>query len=214
MQDKSKVCLLKKSLYGLKQSSRQWYLRFDEFLLKTDFVRSGYDSCVHILKKEEKFIVYLILYLDDILMANSRKDDIKKHKEKLNCEFEMKELGPTKKILGIDIMRNREKGELSLSQLSFLKKVMDHFRMSNSKTVSTPLGRHTKLSIKQYPQYESTPYASGVGSIMYGTVCSRPNLAYAVSIVSRFMANLRIVHLQALKWILRYLIGSLKGGLK
>ena len=61
---------------------------------------------------------------------------------------------------------------------------------------------------------ESTPYASGVGSIMYGMVCSRLDLAYAVSIVSRFMANLGIVHCQALKWVLRYLNGSLKGGLK
>ncbi|XP_039683885.1 secreted RxLR effector protein 161-like [Medicago truncatula] len=61
---------------------------------------------------------------------------------------------------------------------------------------------------------EGTPYASGVGSIMYGMVCSRPDLAYAVSIVSRFMANSGIVHWQALKWVLRYLNGSLKGGLK
>jgi len=93
--------------------------------------------------------------------------------------------------------------------------------MSNSKIVSTPLGHHTKLSIKQCPQSEdekqvmvSTPYDSGVGSIMYGIVCSRPDIAYAVSIVSQFMANPGIVHCQALKWVLRYLNGSLKGGLK
>jgi len=86
--------------------------------------------------------------------------------------------------------------------------------MLNSKIVSTPSGYHTKLSIKKYPQSESTPYYSVVGSIMYGMVCSRPNLAYVVSIVSRIMVNLGIVHWQTLKWILRYLIGSLKGGLK
>ena len=73
--------------------------------------------------------------------------------------------------------------------------------MSNSKIVSTSLGHHTKLSIKQCPQSEdekqvmvSTPYASGVGSIMFGMVCSRPDLAYVVSIVSRFMENPGIVH--------------------
>ena len=78
MEDKPKVCLLKKSLYGLKQSSRQWYRRFDEFLLKTDFVRSGYDSCVYILKNGEKVTLYLLLYVDDILMASSSKDEIMK----------------------------------------------------------------------------------------------------------------------------------------
>jgi len=133
----------------------------------------------------------------------------------------MKDLGPTKRVLGIDILRNRDKGELFLSQLSYLKKVVERFRMSNSKTVRTPLGNHTKLSIKQCPQSEDekkemeiTPYASGVGSIMYRMVCSRPDLAYAVSIMSRFMANPGIVHWQALKWVLRYLNGSLKGNLK
>jgi len=184
-------------------------------------VRSGYDSCVYMLKRGEKVILYLLLYVDDILMASSSKDEIVKLKEKLNGEFEMKDLGPTKRVLGIDILRNRDKGELFLSQLSYLKKVVERFRMSNSKTVSTPLGHHTKLSIKQCPQsedekqeMESTTYASRVGSIMYGMVCSRPDLAYAVSIVSRFMANSGIVHWQVLKWVLRYLNGSLKGGLK
>ena len=74
VEDKSKVCLLKKSLYGLKQTPRQWYRRFDEFLLKTGFVRSGYDSCVYMLKNGEKVILYLLLYVDDILMASSSKD--------------------------------------------------------------------------------------------------------------------------------------------
>jgi len=59
-----------------------------------------------------------------------------------------------------------------------------------------------------------TPYASGVGSIMYGMVCSRPDLSYAISVISRFMENPGQMHWQALKWVLRYLNGSLKGGLK
>jgi len=83
-------------------------------------------------------------------MASFSKDEIVKLKEKLNGEFEMKDLGPAKRVLGIDILRNRDKCELFLSQLSYLKKVVERFRMSNSKTVSTPLGHHTKLSIKQF----------------------------------------------------------------
>jgi len=134
VEDKSKVCLLKKSLYGLKQSPRLWYRRFDEFLLKIGFVRSGYDSCVYILKNGEKVILYLLLYVDDILMASSRKDEIMRLKERLNGEFEMKDLGPAKRVLGIDILRNRDKGELFLSQLGYLKKVVERFRMSNSKS--------------------------------------------------------------------------------
>ena len=113
----------------LKQSLMQWYHRFDEFLLKTGFVRSGYDSCVYILKNGEKVILYLLLHVDDILMASSSKDDIMKLKEKLNGEFEMKDLGLAKRVICIDIFRNRDKGKLFLSQLSYLKKVVERFRM-------------------------------------------------------------------------------------
>ncbi|WJX42094.1 hypothetical protein P8452_29365 [Trifolium repens] len=189
VEDNSKVCLLKKSLYGLKQSPRQWYRRFDDFLLKTGFVRSNYDSCVYMMKKDEKIILYLLLYVDDILIASSDKHEIQQLKVKLNGEFEMKDLGNAKKILGMDIVRDRSKGVLFLSQHDYLKKVVERFRMSDSKVVNTPLGHHSKLSIKQCPQsedekekMEGTPYASGVGSIMYGMVCSRPDLSYAISV--------------------------------
>ncbi|PNX72588.1 copia LTR rider, partial [Trifolium pratense] len=221
VEDNSKVCLLKKSLYGLKQSPRQWYHRFDDFLLKTEFVRSNYDSCVYMMKRNEKMILYLLLYVDDILMASSDKHEIQKLKEKLNGEFEMKNPGNAKRILGMDILRDRSKGDLFLSHHDYLKKVVERFRMTDSKVMNTPLDHHSKLSIKQCPQsederkkMESTPFASGVGSIMYDMVCSRPDLSYAISVVSWFMANPGQVHWQALKWVLRYLNGSLKGGLK
>ena len=154
VEDNSKVCLLKKSLYGLKQSPRQWYRRFDDFLLKTGFVRSNYDSCVYMMKKDEKVILYLLLYVDDILIASSDKHEIQQLKVKLNGEFEMKDLGNAKKILGMDIVRDQSKGVLFLSQHDYLKKVVEQFRMSDSKVVNTPLGHHSKLSVKQCPQSE------------------------------------------------------------
>ncbi|MCH88004.1 retrotransposon protein, partial [Trifolium medium] len=221
VEDKSKVCLLKKSLFELKQSLRQWYRRFNKFLLKAGFERSNYDSCVYMMKRNEKVILYLLLYVDDILIASSNKQEIQKLKMKLNDEFEMKDLSNAKKILSMDIMRDRSKGELFLSQQGYLRKVVEQFRMTDSKVVNTPLGHHSKLSIKQCPQsekerkkMESTPCASRVGCIMYGIVCSRPDLSYVISVVRQFMANPGQVHWQALKWVLRYLNGSLKGGLK
>jgi len=122
--------------------------------LKISFLISGYDSCVYRLKKDKEVILYLLLYMDDILMASSSKDENVKLKEKLNGDFEIKDLGPAKRVLGIDILRNRDKDELFLSQLSYLKTVVERFRMSKSKTDSTPLGHHTKLSMKQCPQFE------------------------------------------------------------
>ena len=80
----NKVCLLKKSLYGLKQSPRMWYLKFDEFLIRYGFIRNKYDSCVYILKKGEVCVLYLLLYVDDILIASANKEEIRQLKESLN----------------------------------------------------------------------------------------------------------------------------------
>ncbi|CAJ2628030.1 unnamed protein product [Trifolium pratense] len=185
-------------------------LELEQMDVKTAFLHGELEETIYMQQPE-----------DDSLMASSDKQEIQQLKEKLNGEFEMKDLGNAKRILGMDILRDRSKGELFLSQHDYLKKVVERFRMTDSKVVNTPLGHHSKLSIKQCPQsederkkMESTPYASGVGSIMYGMVCSRPDLSYAISVVSRFMANPGQVHWQALKWVLRYLNGSLKDGLK
>ncbi|MCH79396.1 retrotransposon protein putative Ty1-copia subclass [Trifolium medium] len=86
LEDNSKVCSLKKSSYGLKQSPRQWYQRFDDFLLKIGLVRSNYDNCVYMMKRNEKVILYLLLYVDDIRIACSNKQEIQKLKMKLNGE--------------------------------------------------------------------------------------------------------------------------------
>jgi len=183
-------------------------------------VKRNYDSCVYMMRRNETVILYLILYVDDILMASYDMQEIQKLKERLNDGFEMKDLGNAKRILGVDIMRDRNKGELFLSQQGYLRKVVERFKMKESKVVGPPVGHHTKLSIKQCPQSdeekrktEGTPYASGVGSIMYGMVCSRPDLSYSISVISRFMANPGQVHWKALKWVLRYLKGCF-GGMK
>jgi len=81
-------------------------------------MRSGYDSCVYMLKKGGEVILYLLLYVDDILMARSSMDEIVNFKEKLNGEFEMKDLGSAKRVLGIDIMRNRAKENFSYLNLA------------------------------------------------------------------------------------------------
>jgi len=79
----NKVCLLKKSLYGLKQSPRMWYLKFDEFLIRYGFIRNRYNDCVYILKRKKVCVLYLLLYVDDILIASADKEEIRQLKESL-----------------------------------------------------------------------------------------------------------------------------------
>ena len=90
------MCLLKMSLYSLKQSHRQRYKRFDSFMTAHDFKRSNYDSCVYLKKNHDGSLVYLLLYVDDMLIAAKDKGEIRKMKAQLGKEFEMKDLGAAK----------------------------------------------------------------------------------------------------------------------
>ena len=218
---KAKVCLLHKSLYGLKQSPRQWYLKFDQFMLSQDFKRSDYDWCVYSKCLSHGIMIYLLLYVDDMLIVCQNKNMIAVLKDQLKNRFQMKDLGPAKRILGMEIVRDRKRRLLCLHQCHYLKKILDKFEMKDSKPVSTPLANHHKLTASQSPVTEKdqaymdrVPYSNAVGSLMYAMICSRPDLAHAVSVVSRFMANPGKEHWSAVKWILRYLKGTLDTGLK
>ncbi|KAG8473470.1 hypothetical protein CXB51_035763 [Gossypium anomalum] len=209
------VCLLRKSLYGLKQSPRQWYKRFDSFMTSHDFKRSSLDSCVYFKKNSDGSFVYLLLYVGDMLIAAKDKGEIRKVKAQLSKEFEMKDLGPAKKILGMEILRDRKSSKLYLSQKGYIEKVLCRFNMQSAKPVSTPLTAHFRLLSALSPQSDDKieymshiPYSSAVGSLMYAMVCSRPDLSYAVSAISRYMTVPGKEHWKVVQWVLRYLRGT------
>ena len=214
------VCKLKRSLYGLKQSPRQWYKRFDSYMVELGYNRSPYDCCVYHNKLEDGSMIYLVLYVDDMLIAARSKTDIQKLKSLLSAEFDMKDLGAARKILGMEIYRDRDQKKLFLSQKSYIQKILSKFGMSSSKPLNTPYAANSHLSVTFAPKYEAekeymakVPYSSAVGSLMYAMVCTRPDLAQAVSVVSRFMVNPGKEHWLAVKRIFRYLRGTSDVGL-
>ncbi|GJT51077.1 retrovirus-related pol polyprotein from transposon TNT 1-94 [Tanacetum coccineum] len=216
----NKVCLLKKSFYGLKQSPRQWYRRFDEYMLSNGFKRSSYDSCVYYRSYAPGEYIYLFLYVDDILIAFKSKAEIGSTKSLLKKEFDMKELGEAKKILGMEIVKDRIRKILRVSQSGYVSKILNNFRTDNGKSVQMPLGGHFKLSLKDCPvrdcdveRMSKVPYENTVGSLIYLMVCTRPDIAYTVSIVSRYLANPGKNHWEAMKWILKYFWGTENVGL-
>ena len=140
-----KVCKLVKSLYGLKQAPHQWNKCFDQFMIKNGFVKSEFDLCVYMKKLKDGGYVYLLLYVDDMLLVAREMTEITKVKEMLAKEFDMKDLGSAKRILGMDIERDRAGGVLKLSQSSYLKKVLQVYIMGEAKCVSTPIGAQFKL---------------------------------------------------------------------
>jgi len=201
-----KVCLLKRSLYGLKQSPRQWNNRFNEFMQRIGYERSKYDSCVYYKILLSGDYIYLLLYVDDILIASKDKEQVCELKTLLNSEFEMKDLGDAKKILGMEITRDRQAGTLTISQEGYLLKVLKDFGMDQAKSVNTPMGIHFKLKPandeevqKQSEVMRAIPYQSVVGSLMYSMISTRPDLAHSVGLVCKFMSKPLKEHWQAVK---------------
>ena len=109
------ICKLKKSLYGLKQTHRQWYKKFDSFMVSQGYTRSEYDHCLYFKKLNDIFMI-LVLYVDDMLIVSKSMDEINRLKDRMARTFDMKDLGAAKQILGIDIHRDRRNGKLSFSQ--------------------------------------------------------------------------------------------------
>ncbi|KAH9705989.1 hypothetical protein KPL70_012076 [Citrus sinensis] len=165
--------------------------------------------------------IYLLLYVDDMLIASKNGDEIKRLKKQLASEFEMKDLSDAHRILGMEIRRDKKNGSVWLTQKSYLKKVLERFGMDDkTKPVCTPLAPHFKLSSSSCPRSQEecdymarVPYASVVGSLMYAMVCTRPDISQAVSMVSRYMHNPGKNHWLAVKWILQYLYGTIDVGL-
>ena len=213
------VCRLKKSLYGLKQAPRQWYRKFDSFMQRNDFTKCNADHCCYFKRFASSYVI-LLLYVDDMLVAGPSLEEITKLKQQLASEFAMKDLGEAKQMLGMRISRDRGQRTLKLSQTEYVEKVLQRFNMHDAKAVSTPLGSQFRLSTDQSPKtdaemrsMEKVPYASAIGSLMYAMVCTRPDIAHAVGVVSRFASNPGKEHWEAVKWILCYLKGTKESSL-
>ncbi|CAL2270428.1 unnamed protein product [Prunus armeniaca] len=142
------VCRLKKSLYGLKQAPRQWYKKFYSFMIEHKYRRTTSDHCVFVKRFDDGEFIILLVYVDDMLIVGQNSDKISKLKKELSKSFAMKDLGPTKRILGMSISRDRKNRKLKLSQESYIEKVLKRFNMDKAKPVSTPFPSHFKLSSK------------------------------------------------------------------
>nr|GFA48716.1 hypothetical protein [Tanacetum cinerariifolium] len=181
----NRVCKLKRSIYGLKQVSKQWNKRFDDEIKKFGFTQNRNEPCVY-LKASRTNITFLILYVDDILIMGNNIPMLQSVKTYLGKCFAMKDLGKAAYILGIKIYRDRSK------RIPMQEKL----KLSKSQGASTPA---------ELKRMQNVPYASAVGSIMYDVRCTRPDVAFAQNVTSRFQQNPGDIQWTTVKNILKCL---------
>jgi hypothetical protein len=207
-----KVCLLKKSLYGLKQSSRCWNKSLDSYVKSIGFQNSKSDYCVYFLpNREVQDNIYILVYVDDILCLAKDKNKINLLKQKLFSRFNMTDEGPLSYYLGITITRNND--HIYLSQENYLQNLLIKCNMENCNPISTPL--EVKIPVDELeisddnPENSKFPIRNVIGSLMYAMLATRPDLCYAISLLSRYQTKPSQRLWRLLKRVLRYVKGTL-----
>ena len=198
----NKVCRLVKSLYGLKQAPKQWHAKFDHTMLSNGFQINECDKCVYIKNTPNK-VVIVCLYVDDMLIMSNDIANINATKQMLANKFDMKDLGVADLILGIKIHKTPE--GLALSQSHYIQKVLEKFRYLNYKSAKTPIDMNLNLAKNKGESNSQLDYARVLGSLMYIMNCTRPDIACALSKLSRYTSNPNQDHWMAMKRVLGYL---------
>lgn len=199
----NKVCLLKKALYGLRESPRDWYECFDNFMVREGFIRSNYDYCMY-MKKIDGFETYIILYVDDLLIFCLSKLVIDKVKLMLNSRFRMKDLGNIKQYLGIEVEQCTEKGEILLSQQKYIETLAKKYDVTQSKRFKTPMEINLKLEPAEEVE-EKLKYRNLIGALLYIGSGTRPDISFAVNYLSRFQNCYDHTHFKYALRVLKYL---------
>jgi Reverse transcriptase (RNA-dependent DNA polymerase) len=197
------VCKLNKSIYGLKQSPRAWYGKLSSYLISCDV-----SSADHSLfsKIDNNCIIIILVYVDDIIITGNNLEEIKRVKEKLKQNFDIKDLGLLKYFLGIEIAHS-PKG-LFISQRKYTLDLLKETGKLASKPTSTPMeGRYTLNNEDGELLEDINHFQRLIGKLNYLTV-TRSDISFSVSQISKFMHTPRTSHLNAIDRILRYLKGT------
>ena len=203
------VCKLHKSLYGLKQSGRNWNSMLNDSLLKFGCQKSNGDSCVYVIVTNDKKLDGMILiWVDDIIMATGHKKLMKQMKDHLKGKFKMKDMGRVSNFLGIRFLQSRCK--IEMDQSHYLLSVLKKYGMSECKPRSTPCELSRSNTSNTSPLSDNPRvYREVVGSLLYATTCTRPDLSWVVSNLSQHLANPDLSDWVKLKHVLKYVKGTL-----
>ena len=207
---KEMVCKLLKALYGLKQAPRLWQEKLRKELKKLGFEPLKADQCIY---RNEETGVIVVTYVDDFLIIGKKGPKIDNLKEDLQATFKMEDLGPASYFVGVRIVRDRENKTVSLCQDAYIKKILKKYGMEKCKAAPTPMASGAAEFMVPFngeaTKQDITLYQSMVGSLMYLAVHTRADIAFTVSVLSRFLMNPSPQHIKAAQRVFCYLQGTI-----
>ncbi|ANB11578.1 gag-pol fusion protein [Sugiyamaella lignohabitans] len=200
------IAKLNKSIYGLKQSARNWYLTLREQILNLGFEYSTHDPNIYI-KDDHDDIILIVIYVDDILILSKDEGKLKETKDKILSKFEGRSQDGIDQFLGLVINQDLEKGTLSISTEKYIDNMLQNFDLQDIRTYKTPMLEQVRLEdeTSHLTEEEHQHYQQLVGTLRYLTTVSRPDIAFAVRKVSHFLSSPQEHHLKAVYRIIGYL---------
>ena len=209
-----KVCRLRKTLYGLKQSGRHWYQRLVEILVdELGFTQCSVDQAVYFRRRTPGELIVVIVHIDDCTIAAKSLNEIDEFKHDIRKHVEITDLGELHWLLGIEVTRNRDERTISLCQRPYIESIVCHFGLDELRPISNPMEPSTKLHSGQSPstgtEYAAMwhiPYHKAISSLMYASLATHPDISYAVATVSHFSNNPGMHHWEAVRRIYCYLL--------
>ena len=207
-------CHLHKALYGLKQAPRAWHIRLTEELTEMGFVPSAADPGLY-FKDTPSGRIYLLVYVDDILIAARSKADVEQVKQVLLTKFDGQDLGEASFFLAMDIVRDRTMRTIKLTQKRLTAQLVEKYGLLDCKNKTVPLSTSLQLtkSDGELLDKETYTYTHLIGSLLYLSVCTRPDIAQAVGALSKYMSEPTVVHWEAAKGLLRYVATTREQGI-
>ena len=203
------VLCLRKSLYGLKQSSHVWYGTFKDFVSSNGFRASRVDGGLFMLHDENQGTVVstVILYVNDLLII-ADEGLIGQMKDHMKKKFRRHDLGSVSFYLGMNIQRNREHHTIDIHQHSYIRTILAKFRMDKSRPVATPVAIKLHKRKPDEKACDPTIYQSMIGRLMYVMAATRPDIAYAIGVLNRYNHDPSNESMVTLKGVLRSLNGT------
>jgi hypothetical protein len=205
--DHSWALRLRRSLYGLKQAGREWHKKLHTVLVSMGFSRVRCEHSVWVYGRDSDDTRIIIpVFVDDMTIAAKGQEAIQRVIEELKTHFKLRDLGETTYLLGVGISRIRKEHSITLSQRQYTLDILERANMSDCNPVTTPLDPHITLSASDSPSTDEekhemrlVPYINILGAVAYLAIATRPDIAYAVSVLSRFSKNPGKTHWTALK---------------
>lgn len=199
-----------KSIYGLKQASMEWHKKLKSVLVKSKFEQGTSDLCLFVCNSKSGNACYILVYVDDILIAGKTKMDCEEVAKILSKEFEISAIDEANFFLGIKIERNRNERSLYISQAAYIEKILKRFNLSDTSSkypmrVDLDLRRASEEEMKTSEKF---PYRELIGSLMYLAVVSRPDIMFAVSRLARYFTCYSHEHWKAAQTVANYVCST------